>query len=216
MPAAVQTLAIDALHLLLQGLIAHVPILWPCHKMCSATNCTLVLQVEDMVNVLELAGSSYLGPFLELKEVIHHEAVAAQDNVKYLACLEGPCQQLSKATPVQIPALLPQILDCIRMVWSLSRFYNTPERLTGLLRKLSNEVINRCCAALKLNDIFDGDVQRAMETLQQSMSAGGQQQRARLLCTQQTCTVEVCNSSMLHQPASPSTAVCGSWQLQRA
>lgn len=27
------------------------------------------------------------------------------------------------------------------MIWNLSKFYNTEERLTGLLRKISNEVI---------------------------------------------------------------------------
>lgn len=26
------------------------------------------------------------------------------------------------------------------MIWNLSKFYNTEERLTGLLRKISNEV----------------------------------------------------------------------------
>lgn len=125
-----------------------------------------------MVATLSLAGSSYLGPFLELKEQIQHEAVAAQDNVRFMACLEGPCQKLSKASPPEIPALLPQILDCIRMIWTLSQVYNTPERIASLLRKLSNEVINRCCAALRLGDIFTGDVLGPMETLQQSMAAG--------------------------------------------
>lgn len=132
----------------------------------------LCMQVADMIAVLSLAGSSYLGPFLERKEQIQQEAVAAESNVTYLTCLEAPCQQLSKAKPPEIPALLPQILDCIRMVWSLSQFYNTPEPICSLLRMLSNEVINRCCAALQLGDIFTGDVLTPMEQLQQSMAAG--------------------------------------------
>ena len=125
-----------------------------------------------MIAVLSLAGSSYLPPFLELKEKIQHEAVAAENNVTFLTCLEAPCQQLSKARPPEIPALLPQILDCIRMIWSLSQFYNTPERICSLLRMVSNEVINRCCAALQLGDVFTGDVLKPMEQLQQSMAAG--------------------------------------------
>lgn len=131
-----------------------------------------VLQVSDIVKVLSLSGSSYLAPFLQLKERIQQEAVAAEDNVRFLACLEGPCQQLSKATPQQIPALLPQVLNCIRMVWSLSRYYNTPERIVSLLQKLSNEIINRCCSALKVEDILTGNVLGVMEMLQQSMAAG--------------------------------------------
>jgi dynein heavy chain len=111
-------------------------------------------------------------PFLQLKERILQEGVAAEDNVRFLACLEGPCQQLSKATPQQIPTLLPQVLNCIRMVWSLSKYYNTPERITSLLQKLSNEIINRCCSALKVDDILTGNVAGVMEMLQQSMAAG--------------------------------------------
>eukprot|EP00879_Flechtneria_rotunda_P019356 GHRR01020328.1.p1 GENE.GHRR01020328.1~~GHRR01020328.1.p1 ORF type:complete len:1679 (+),score=578.13 GHRR01020328.1:143-5179(+) len=129
-------------------------------------------QVADMVAVLSLAGSSYLAPFLQLKELIQHEAVAAQDNVRFLTCLEEPCKQLSKACPLEIPGLLPQILDRIRMIWCLSRFYNIPERITSLLKRLSNEVINRCSAALRLGDIFTGDVSGPMDILQQSMAAG--------------------------------------------
>lgn len=43
---------------------------------------------------------------------------------------------LAAATPDKIPAALPKILNCIRLVWNLSRFYNTGERITGLLRKV--------------------------------------------------------------------------------
>lgn len=48
--------------------------------------------------------------------------------------------QLTMAKPKEISALLPGLLNCIRMIWNLSKFYNTEERLTGLLRKISNEV----------------------------------------------------------------------------
>lgn len=67
-------------------------------------------------------------------------------------------QTLSKATPSEIPPIMPHLLNCIRMVWNISRFYNTPERLTGLLRKVSNEIISRCCAVINLDDIFGGDI----------------------------------------------------------
>lgn len=72
--------------------------------------------------------------------------------------LDLPLQTLSKAAPSEIPPILPHMLNCIRMVWNISRFYNTPERLTGLLRKVSNEIIGRCCAVINLDDIFGGDI----------------------------------------------------------
>lgn len=86
--------------------------------------------------------------------IINQEALAAEDNWKFLLCLEQPCQQLHKAHPTAIPDLLPHILSCVRMIWNVSRFYNTPERITVLLRKLSNEIILRCCSIISLNDVF--------------------------------------------------------------
>lgn len=86
-----------------------------------------------------------LGYCLLLKPNVHanlcathcdREAVAAADNLKFLLCLEEPCKTLAKAHPQEIPQLLPPILNCIRMVWNISRFYNTPDRITVLLRKV--------------------------------------------------------------------------------
>ena len=59
----------------------------------------------------------------------------------------------------------------IRVVWRHSRFYNTADRLTGLLRKVSNEIINRCRASISISQIFDGDVKGEEAHLQQSISA---------------------------------------------
>jgi len=37
----------------------------------------------------------------------------------------------------------------------------------GLLRKLSNEIINRCCSVISLPDIFNGDVDNVIIALEQ-------------------------------------------------
>ncbi|KAK3256380.1 hypothetical protein CYMTET_34484, partial [Cymbomonas tetramitiformis] len=128
--------------------------------------------VNSIVDVLEQAKSSYLDPFLNLSNLIQREAVAAEDNLRFLSSLETPCKALAKAEPADIPPILPKLLHCIRMIWNISRFYNTPERLTGLLRKVSNEIINRCCAKISLSEIFEGDVEACMVSLRQSIRAG--------------------------------------------
>ena len=55
---------------------------------------------------------------------------------RFLESITGPCEALALATPKEIPSILPGLLNCIRMIWSLSQFYNTEECLTGLLRKV--------------------------------------------------------------------------------
>jgi dynein heavy chain len=95
--------------------------------------------VLSIVGILEQAKSSYLGPYLNLSALIQREAIAAEDNLKFLSCLEEPCKQLARAIPRDIPAIMPRLLNTIRMIWNVSRFYNTPEKIMGLLRKVRLE-----------------------------------------------------------------------------
>jgi dynein heavy chain len=60
----------------------------------------------------------------------------------------------------------------VRLIWAHSSFYNTRERITGLLRKVSNAVINRCVAVINLDDLFAGQVERSTDVLQASIDAG--------------------------------------------
>lgn len=49
--------------------------------------------------VLESTYSPYLAPWRTLKQAIDQGIALAAENVKYLAILEAPCTQLSKASP---------------------------------------------------------------------------------------------------------------------
>ena len=128
--------------------------------------------VKQIVAVLELAKSSYLTPFLKLSNFIMEETTKSVNNLKFLQNLQEPCEKLAGASPSEIPAILPSILNVIRLIWRYSLFYNTSDRLTGLLRKVSTEIINRCRVAISLKEILDGDVSLSMVALQQSIEAG--------------------------------------------
>lgn len=54
--------------------------------------------VLQVVAVLEQTRSSYLTTFLSLRKAIQQEAVVAEDNLKFLQCLEQPCQTLATAS----------------------------------------------------------------------------------------------------------------------
>lgn len=62
--------------------------------------------MRQAVSLLQRAGSSYLPPFLSLRDTIMHEAAVAEDNLAALGCLEEPCLALHKALP-QVKSLLP-------------------------------------------------------------------------------------------------------------
>ena len=44
--------------------------------------------------------------------------------------------------------------------------------MTGLLRKMSNEIMRRCSTAISLQEIFEGDVDQSMRSLNDSIQCG--------------------------------------------
>jgi dynein heavy chain len=128
--------------------------------------------VQQIVRVLNAANSSYLRQFETLSEKIQSGSIEATDNLHFLESLTKPCEELAQAELEHIPTILPTLLRYIRMIWAISLYYNTEERITGLVRKVSNEIINRCCVKICLKEIFDGDVEGSMVTLQQSIDCG--------------------------------------------
>jgi dynein heavy chain len=121
----------------------------------------------QIVAVLREAGSSYLPPFEKLAASIQRGSDEAADNLKVLSILKGPCDNMAGAVPTDIPGLLPDILSRIRVVGAVSRYYYSSERISGLLRKVSNEVIKRCTAAVDISLVFEGDVAAVLATLEQ-------------------------------------------------
>ena len=125
--------------------------------------------VQSIVTVLRLAHSSYVKPFETLSEMIAAGSAEANDNLLYLTAMQPVCEQLTAAAPADIPPLLPTILEYIRMVWTASTYYNTEERLTALLRKVSNQLIIQCSKYISLTDLFDHNTLHCMQVLNESI-----------------------------------------------
>ena len=69
--------------------------------------------------------------------LILQESHANADNcLKFISLLSGPCQELANSEPGTIPKLLPRLLNIVRVIWMNSEHYQSRERLNGLLRKV--------------------------------------------------------------------------------
>ena len=102
--------------------------------------------VARVVLVLEASASSYAEPFGKLRLRVKARLDEAESNMKFIGLIREPCDLLLQATPEGVLEILPDLLRRLRVIWSVSKFYNTDERLTALLRKLSGEIIKRNCA----------------------------------------------------------------------
>ena len=85
--------------------------------------------------------------------------------MQFLKTLEAPCKNIENAQPKDIPKILPEVLNNVRIIWELSRYYNTPDRLKSLLTKISNQIIHRCRKKINVNDMFGANVEKCIQDL---------------------------------------------------
>jgi len=112
-------------------------------------------ELQQVLQVLEIAKSSYLRHFRLLEKDIQDGSLEARENLRFLNILKDPCEVLSGLTPVEIPPQLPHLLNIVRLIWSISTHYNTADRISNLLRTISNEIIRRCQQSIDLEKILN-------------------------------------------------------------
>jgi len=100
--------------------------------------------VAQVLQVLELAKSSYLEPFQKLATDIEARTAESRDNYNMLKPLMEPCTRLQKCKLEDMPVILEEVMFLVRAIWANSQFLNTADSITGLLRKVSNSLIDRC------------------------------------------------------------------------
>ena len=66
--------------------------------------------VASIVEVLDHAKSSYLGPFQVLSNLIQQNTAEAMDNLKFLSILRDCCLELAGSRPIELPQILPKLL----------------------------------------------------------------------------------------------------------
>lgn len=61
----------------------------------------------------------------------------AENCLLFLSTLSEPCTELANAEPKKIPSLLPRLLNTFRVIWMNSDHYQSRDRLTTLLSKVT-------------------------------------------------------------------------------
>lgn len=72
----------------------------------------------------------------------------AKDNVKYLTTLERFIEPLYDGTPETIKDTIPALMNSIKMIHTIARYYNTNDRMTELFKKITNQMIENCKKAI--------------------------------------------------------------------
>lgn len=126
-------------------------------------------KLNKIIEVLEKASSSYLQNFEDLRKDIEKGHDEAEDNLKFLGLLYEPCKKIEASQPKDIPKVLPEVLNNVRIIFELSKHYNTTDKMRTLLTKIGNQIIRRCCKKINKDDMLNGDVEKCMRDLDESI-----------------------------------------------
>ena len=62
----------------------------------------------------------------------------------------------------------------MRMIWEVSRHYNSNDKMKSLLTKISNQIIHRCRAKINKEDMYGANVEKCIEDLNECIECCNQ------------------------------------------
>ena len=114
--------------------------------------------------------ASLLAQWREIDIHITEAANEAKDNVKYLSTLERFFDPLYGGDPVAIIDTLPALMNSIKMIHTIARYFSTTERMTKLFMKITNQMISTCKVAINAKDppdrLWERDLSVVLEVIE--------------------------------------------------
>uniref|UniRef100_A0A8C3CTQ3 Dynein axonemal heavy chain 5 n=1 Tax=Cairina moschata TaxID=8855 RepID=A0A8C3CTQ3_CAIMO len=123
---------------------------------------------KAVLGVLTAAKSKLLKNWRVLDIRITNAVNEAKDNVKYLYALQKCCDPLYNTDPVSMVDAIPGLINAIKMIQSISQYYNTSEKISSLFVKVTNQMITACKSYITNNDtatIWNQPQETVMEKL---------------------------------------------------
>jgi dynein heavy chain len=117
--------------------------------------------------------ATLLAQWREIDVHITEAANEAKDNVKYLMTLERFFEPLYGANPAAVVDVIVALMNSVKMIHTISRYFGTNERMTKLFMKITNQMIH--CCKLGINGknasdrIWEQDLSVLLETIEKCL-----------------------------------------------
>jgi len=101
--------------------------------------------VNKVLKFLEQNKSTYTNPFAKLKQEVEKAREEANDTLRFLNTLKPLLEKLTDEGSdfVELVKLFEPMMHLLLLIWTHSKFYNTPARLVVLIREICNTIITQ-------------------------------------------------------------------------
>eukprot|EP01064_Diplonema_japonicum_P034643 TRINITY_DN7253_c0_g4_i1.p1 TRINITY_DN7253_c0_g4~~TRINITY_DN7253_c0_g4_i1.p1 ORF type:complete len:4646 (+),score=1368.52 TRINITY_DN7253_c0_g4_i1:87-14024(+) len=137
-----------------------------CAKFNTLTEQLAAPEVKTVIGVLGAARSNCVKQWREIDTRLTDASNEAKENVRYLSSLESYFEALEKESPTVIINLLPALVNNIKMMYTIARYYSTEQHMMVLFCKITNQLILAC-----KNDIRQHGSQSAAHLWSQTTDA---------------------------------------------
>jgi dynein heavy chain len=124
--------------------------------------------------------STLLTQWREIDVQITEAANEAKDNVKYLSTLERFFDPLYGNDPAAIIEVLPGLINGVKMIHTIARYFGTNQRVTKLFMKITNQMITSCKHCINGKDhsdkVWDKDLPSLLEKIEKCLQLNEQYQ----------------------------------------
>ena len=125
-------------------------------------------RVQQMIQVMKIVDSPQLGSFNfhfgELSKIF----LEAKDNVKFLTTVERHFRHMSEGNFQTILDSMQSMMNGLRMVWVISRHYNSDERMAPLMETIASTLVRRVREGVKLSEVLAMESKAAKRLVQEA------------------------------------------------
>ncbi|NXF47620.1 DYH10 protein, partial [Oceanites oceanicus] len=135
------------------------------------TEQTKLPDVQKVLEILQEAESVHIGDLQIVLSDLRKHHVEALDNTKFLSTLERHLKNLTYGTGFNVVLdTIPSLMNALRMVWIISRHYNTDERMVPLMERIAWEISTRVYKVVDLHTLFKEDRAAAKKKIAEAKS----------------------------------------------
>lgn len=125
-------------------------------------------RVQQMIQIMKIIDSPQLGSFNfhfgELTKLFSE----SKDNVKFLTTVERHFRHMSTGSFQTILDSLQSMMNGLRMVWVISRHYNSDERMAPLMETIASTLVRRVREGVKLSEVLAMESKAAKKLVQEA------------------------------------------------